>query len=168
MIKKAIVLVIFSSFMIFCLTACASVINELKDSIENEKHAKELSEEVVEYINNDDVEGMKELFCEYYQNNFELEEEIEEFFDSIDGKIISYEFEYSGEIGSIRDGKWTKQSSLIDLDNIKTDSDNEYHIFISEYLVYKEDKMKEGVFDFELRNSERKKLHQFIINNQSE
>lgn len=101
---------------------------------------------------------MKALFCEYYQNNFKLEEEIEYFFDSIDGKTLSYEFKCYGEDGSVRDGKQTKQSSIIRLENIKTDLGKEYNISISEYLKYEDDKSKEGIYGLEVRDADRKRI----------
>lgn len=90
--------------MILGLTAC-NLINDVRTDIANEKYAKKLSKKVVKYIKDNDVGEMKALFCEYYQNNFKLKEEIEYFFDSIDGKTLSYEFKCYGEDGSVRDGK---------------------------------------------------------------
>ena len=155
--KKALTWYILSVLVILGLTAC-NPIKDVKADIANERHAKKLSKKIVEYINDDDVNGMKKLFSEYYQSNFELEEEIKYFFDSIDGKILSYEFKYYGEDGSVRDGKWTKQSSIIRLENIKTDLGKEYNISISEYLKYEDYKSKEGIYDLEVRNADRKRI----------
>ena len=46
---------------------------------------------------------------------------------------------------SIRNGNWTKQETETKLENIITDTEKKYHIYYGEYMIYTEDKDKEGI-----------------------
>ena len=58
--------------------------------------AKQQSEDILECILNEDVEGLKSLFCPKFQNTHNLDDEIEELFRFISGEIISYDTPKSG------------------------------------------------------------------------
>lgn len=126
------------------VSACAPV-SSVKHDINNKDHAKKLAKQMVQYINDNDSDKIKTLFSEYCQTNFELEYEIEKLFDKLDGKIISYEIYDGGGEERIRDGKLIMESLSTHLNHVKTDTEEEYIISICEYLVYEEEKTKQGV-----------------------
>lgn len=130
----------------------------LRDTVDNQQHAKDVSRKIVQYINDENVNGIKALFSNYAQNSDELEDDIENFIDCIDGEIISFEIDYNGETGAIDDGKWTIQDAETEIEKIVTDTKKEYIVIYQEYLVYAEDESKEGLYFLQLRNGENKVL----------
>lgn len=125
-------------------TSCTPV-STAKNDINHKDHEKKLAKQMVEYINKNDSDKIKGLFSEYCQTNFELEYEIGKLIDKIDGKIISYDIYDGGGEESIRDGKLVMESLTTHLNHVKTDTEEEYRISICEYLVYEEEKTKQGV-----------------------
>lgn len=126
-------------------SGCA-VTQVLENKAENQKHAEEISKKLIRYINKKDVDGIEKLFNQYSQNEDKLREDIKDFLDCIDGEIEDYNFNYRGDVSSsIRDGKWTKQETETKLENIITDTEKKYHINFGEYMIYTEDKDKEGI-----------------------
>ncbi|MCI8669572.1 MAG: DUF5104 domain-containing protein [Lachnospiraceae bacterium] len=138
-------LVILACLLGISGSGCA-VTQVLENKAENQKHAEEISKKLIRYINKKDVDGIEKLFNQYSQNEDKLREDIKDFLDCIDGEIEDYNFNYRGDVSSsIRDGKWTKQETETKLENIITDTEKKYHINFGEYMIYTEDKDKEGI-----------------------
>ena len=140
--KKIIIMMIFVSVSIL-ETSCTTV-KAVKDTINNQQHAQEVSEKIVQYINEEDVEELKKLFNAYMKDSSELNNDIEELIDCFDGEIVSFETDYNGETGSMDNGEWTIQMSETELEDVKTDSGKAYRIVFEEYIVYVNDKNREG------------------------
>lgn len=102
--------------------------------------AKSQASTIIECFNTGEIEKLKLLFCENIQNTHNLEKEIAEAIEFIDGKIVSegdwYGMYAGGE--SIRDGKLVKQDIHPGMQNVKTDNGSIYRIVFSSYLVYAE------------------------------
>ncbi len=135
--------------ILICLIGISSsgcaVSQVLENKADNQKHAEEVSKKLIRYINEKDVDGIEQLFNQYSRNEDKLRKDIEDFLDYIDGEIEEYNFNYRGDVSSsIRNGNWTKQETETKLENIITDTGKRYHIRFREYMIYTEDKDKEG------------------------
>ena len=150
--------------ILICLIGISSsgcaVTQVFENRAENQKHAEEVSKELIRYINERDVDGIEQMFNQYSRNEKKLRKDIEDFLDYIDGEIEDYDFNYRGEISSsIRDGKWTKQETQTKLENIITDTGKKYYqITFSEYVICTEDKDKEGISILTLHDENNKLL----------
>ena len=128
--------------ILICLIGISSsgcaVSQVLENKADNQKHAEEVSKELIRCINERDLD----------------------FLDYIDGEIEDYDFNYRGEISSsIRDGKWTRQETQTKLENIITDTGKKYYqITFSEYVICTEEKDKEGISILTLHDENNKLL----------
>ena len=136
-------LVILACLLGISCSGCAMV-EALDNRKENLKHAEKISKELIRCINEKDVDGIEQLFNRYSQNEENLRNDIEDFLDHIDGEILDYIITW-GEVSlSIEDGIWTEQKTETKIENIITDTGKRYHIRFREYMIYTEDKDKEG------------------------
>lgn len=86
------------------------------------------SDVIVECFNNKDIDTLEEMFCEYRKTNCDLHEQIENAYNCIDGKIVSYNFVNDGMSGGTENGRYTENDYALQLKNIKTDTGKEYII----------------------------------------
>ena len=111
------------------------------------KVAKSHASTIIECFNTGDIETLKSLFCENIQNTHNLDKEIAEAIEFIDGKIISegdwYGMYAGGE--SVREGKLVKQDVHPGMENVITDTGSIYRIVFASYLVYENDKKNVGM-----------------------
>ncbi len=140
-------------------SGCA-VSQVLENKADNQKHAEEVSKKLIRYINEKDIDGIEQLFNQYSRNEDKLRKDIEDYLDYIDGEIEEYNFNYRGDVSSsIRNGNWTKQETETKLENIITDTGKKYYqITFSEYVIYTEDKDKEGISILTLHDENNKLL----------
>ena len=114
----------------------------------NGPSAIETAKKVLECFDNDDVEGLKSLFCEDVLTNVDdLDEQIKEIFNLYEGKSV--------ERGTIRGGsseKSYREGELVfydigpSIDDIKTDkSDKYYSIQLCMHLVNKKHPERVGI-----------------------
>ena len=150
--------------ILICLIGISSsgcaVSQVLENKADNQKHAEEVSKELIRCINERDLDGIEQMFNQYSRNEKKLRKDIEDFLDYIDGEIEDYDFNYRGEISSsIRDGKWTRQETQTKLENIITDTGKKYYqITFSEYVISTEKKDKEGISILTLHDENNKLL----------
>lgn len=109
--------------------------------------AKSQASTIIECFNTGDIEKLKLLFCENIQNTHNLEKEIAEAIEFIDGKIVSegdwYGMYAGGE--SVREGKLVKQDVHPGMKNVITDTGSIYRIVFASNLVYESDKKNVGM-----------------------
>ena len=134
--------------ILICLIGISSsgcaVSQVLENKADNQKHAEEVSKELIRCINERDLDGIEQMFNQYSRNEKKLRKDIEDFLDHIDGEILDYIITW-GEVSlSIEDGIWTEQKTETKIENIITDTGKRYHIRFREYMIYTEDKDKEG------------------------
>ena len=150
--------------ILICLIGISSsgcaVSQVLENKADNQKHAEEVSKELIRCINERDLDGIEQMFNQYSRNEKKLRKDIEDFLDYIDGEIEDYDFNYRGEISSsIRDGKWTRQETQTKLENIITDTGKKYYqITFSEYVICTGEKDKEGISILTLHDENNKLL----------
>jgi len=108
---------------------------------------------IFESIKNQDIKKLNALFTEDVRDTHDLDEEWEEFFDSIDGDIVSYGSISSGGEGASYDyGIVTYSHVVIYINDVKTDTGMVY-----EYITYnvtcvdKKHPEREGVGLFSLK-----------------
>ncbi len=95
-----------------------------------------MAKSVLKCFGNDDVEGLKSLFCEEILSNINnLDEQIEKVFDFYDGKSVSYGFINSPSQKSVRNGKTVSLKNNPLISYIKTDSGKEYAIKVYMYCI---------------------------------
>ena len=109
--------------------------------INHERVARLQSEEIIQGVLNKDAEAIADLFCPYVKENYpNLEEDIADGIEFIDGDILSYdapEGDRGGGTRTAEDGV-VEQSINGGIDNIKTSSGKTYRIGHGGYSVYKE------------------------------
>ena len=137
-------------------SGCA-VTQVFENKADNQKHAEKVSKKLICYINEKDVDGIEQLFNKFSQKEEKLREDIEDFFDYIDGEILDYIITWGEDSLSIEDGTWTEQKTETKIENIITDTGKRYHIRFREYMIYTEDKDKEGGILLLLLYDENKK-----------
>lgn len=84
--KNKILLVIILFFFSISLTGCSIKETETYSTLMAMKEAKSC----FEYLKEKDISNLNKLFSENVQKTHDLESEWEEFFDFIDGNIVSY------------------------------------------------------------------------------
>jgi len=111
------------------------------------KTAKSQAAIILECINNGDVEKLKSLFCENIRSKHNLDVELAEAVEFVDGKIVSegdwYGMMAGGE--TVSNGKLVKQNIHPGMENITTDSGAIYRIVFCTNLVYEEDNKNVGM-----------------------
>lgn len=125
-------------FIIILLSGCHITVN---NSV-----AKQQCEQIIEYFNNKDIEGLKSMFCEEIKSTHNLDEEIKTVFDTFDGEITSYNLSLSGGGKDVDNGKVTRLEIGPVIEDIHTSSNKNYDISFTSYVVYKEKNMEGMLF----------------------
>ncbi|MBR6695321.1 MAG: DUF5104 domain-containing protein [Oscillospiraceae bacterium] len=136
---KRVICVIVLICLSFTLFGCS----KSTDNKPNSK--KELAKEIVACFNNEDVEGLENLFCTEIRESHNLNEDIQIMFDFVDGKIIEYSIENGSEGKSVEDGIVTKEEYGVQIRNTKTDTEHKYIIAYAYRSVDFEHPEKVGV-----------------------
>lgn len=92
-----------------------------------ERNAKKEAKKYFEYLKNQDIQNLCKLFSQNVQNSHDLEKEWTEFFESIDGNIVSYKrITYLGEEVNVDDYKVSYSDIVIRFEDVKTDKGKFY------------------------------------------
>jgi hypothetical protein len=129
---KRITALLMSLVMLFPLSGCQIVDNVSKSIKDDPKNGeKEYAEQVFEYLKNEDIDSLCELFAPEVSVEHSLESEWKYFFDHVDGKIISYKgLKYPGEgLEKNKDGKVCDSHISVNYAGAKTDSGTVYEEF---------------------------------------
>lgn len=110
--------------------------------------AKERQTEIMECFINKDAETLKSFFSEYVIEAYpDIDTQIDEAFNFLDGEIASYDEPFSSESG-IKEKKDYGATTR----KILTDKGTEYTIAFKGWLSNKEDPLKEGITVIVIRN----------------
>ncbi|MDE7295421.1 MAG: DUF5104 domain-containing protein, partial [Oscillospiraceae bacterium] len=121
--------------------------------------SEECAVNVMDCFINEDVEGLKKLFCYKVNHGTDLDKEITEAFEFIDGNIISYDDDSSCTSRVAYDeGKAVERYYCPFVDNITTDKNKVYTMNIGLYTVYEKDDGYVGVDAIVIRNSNGDKI----------
>ena len=121
--KRLIAIVLMIS-MLFSLSSCSRLLPSYSAKKDTEKYFK--------YLKNKDIDKLTELFSDDVKDTHDLYKEWEEFFNSFDGNIVSYEkISTGGEEERIDHGKTTYYSVVVNFQNVETDTGKTY-----EYIAF--------------------------------
>ena len=142
--KKALA-VIISVFLIFSFTSC----REFNPSYKARKEAVKY----FEYLKNKDIDKLYDLFSDDVKDAHDLDKEWEEFFENIDGNIVSYDrIRSGGEEERIDHGKTTYCMVNIRYENVETDTGKTYDsITFTQIRANKDHPENKGICLFSVR-----------------
>jgi len=91
-LKKVKLVFVWGLFVIFIFSSCSYDTNYKTP----EQKAKQQSADIIKCFENEDIEGLKgmfckTMFCKTIADSHDLDEEIQKAFNVIDGTIISYD-----------------------------------------------------------------------------
>lgn len=128
-IKKISVLFILSLIILFS-TGCdyfppdgSTFISNVIDAFDRIDRQK-LARDIVECFSNEDIEGLKDMFCDYVKDRHDLDAEISNAFDYLNGRITKWDYEIGPESESIEYGRATYLQFCSMLVDISTESDD--------------------------------------------
>lgn len=139
--KRVICIMLVFAFSSFLFTGCKTKKNSAGAI------ARKQAEIILECLKTGEKEELKALFCERVKNTHNLDKEIQEAIDFIDGEIV----EDGKWIGMSEGGKSVDEGAVVKLDihpsiiDLKTDNQNTYSIFFDTYLVYNDKKENVGM-----------------------
>jgi len=141
-VKRIISIVILFAFNIFVFTGCTHDSNYIPP----DEMARLQSVSVMEYIKNEDIDGLKNMFCNKVSSSHDLDKEISDAISFMQSKILSYD-PPKGTVGSkeIKSGETIKMKFYCTAENIKTDKDSTYSLTFTSYAVCEEDPSKVGI-----------------------
>lgn len=138
-LKKTVVIVLLFSFLM--LTSCE---NEM---LVHRQEIQDVAEEAMEYFVNKDMDSLIEMFSVDIQENNreEIEKQLEEMYEFIDGKIVSYTYDGEGGVEiSKNDGKIDYYDAAPRF-VVVTDNDKEYVVKFLYYYIWDEMPEREGI-----------------------
>lgn len=126
-----------------CLLLGTGCINE---DVEGNK----IGDEIIRCLNEDDTEGLKDVFCAETQTSKDLEDQIQDGMDFFDGKVESH-FDAGVDGGHVvQDGETVEQDYSIRYDNLKLDNGKIYTIIAVGYFICEEDLDVVGVSEIDI------------------
>ena len=140
--------------LIFCLVAFSSCTN-----VNPDKASKEQFEQVLDYLNDDDTEGLKDMFCEKIKSSSEidLDKQLDEVMEFFDGKVVLYDDFTKPNIEKTEFGG-PKEISIMPSATVKTDTGKSYEINFHAHIVYKEDEEKVGISEIVIQTDDKEKI----------
>ncbi len=96
------------------------------------------TEKFLDYICDEDIEGLKSMFCEKNKADCDLDKQLKEAFEFIDGDIVSYDSPYGASGETTSDGKVIMSSMNPVIHNILTSNKKKYDIIFYYKIVYEE------------------------------
>ncbi len=123
------------------------------------QEASRIQEVALEAFKNQDVTKLENEFSEYATENANLNDEIENAFEFIEGNIITVEDSYVGDGGGSKDEKGDARVDYkVNLFNVRTDKYKNYQIRIYGIFFYRNNEHKQGINRISVRDrdTERK------------
>jgi len=115
------------------------------------KSNRPMSEKVLKYLDTDDVEGLKSMFCEKtIAQTPDLDEQIEAAMDFYEGKTVSHGSILGTGGESVDNGVTTKLDMNPHITDIETDAGEKYHIKLYSYVIYTKDTTMEGISEIDI------------------
>ena len=148
----------------FLLTGCQNI----KDS---ESHVNDYCETVYNGFKEKQKEEIIALFCDKGKTDHDLDNELSEAFDYINGNITSYESFSEGPSGkSYRKGELVKYDQTAVIAGVSTDTGHTYRIAVNSLNVYPDDLNLVGIQRIYIREfdseNEYKEIGSFTVGEQ--
>lgn len=156
--RRFIGLTVLLAAAVLFFTGCSAE-NDMKSgkswrSKNTPEYAMELMTEIMECFRNRDKEKLNGFLNDYYRDSPQIDKDIDEAFDFIDGKIIAYDHIYAG--GGTRYAYDDLYYVAYHANTyIITDKGAEYEIFLKVRLRDDEDSKNVGVRVIEIRNKNK-------------
>ena len=113
--------------------------------------ATEMAKSALECFDNDDVEGLKSLFCEEVLSDVDdLDEQIEEAFELYEGKCVKRGGISNPSSKSYRDGKIVLYNVSPLISDIETDEGKKYDLKLYTYTINEKYLQREGIYAIDL------------------
>ncbi len=130
--------------LLLTLSSCTKPTSDTSSSQKSQppaEVAKNYMAQIINCFENDDKNSMKKLMSDYIiEDDTQLDNEIEEALNFIDGKIVSYDEPFGDAMGSHE-----KKECSGRVTNIITQNGTEYSISFTGWLIYDTDESKIGV-----------------------
>lgn len=155
-IKKVLALMM-SLVLAFSVFGCSLVGRALKAHEDDPKTGeKEYAEQVFEYIKNEDIDSLCELFAPEVSENHSVRAEWKYFFSHLDGKVVSYKsISYQNEGLGKNGGEVYDSHISVNFKGVKTDKGTVYDQFGYYHVkVNSNDPDSEGMQVFTMQDPE--------------
>lgn len=144
---------ILSCAMVMLLPGCSffdrisTRVKMLGSEVTNMKRSNlEITKDVLNCFSENDAKALKALLCAKTQGLTDIDEQILAGFDLFKGRVTSFNEHILGYEGdSTENGKTTLLERSWNVENIVTDVGGVYEIFINAYIIYENDKNREGI-----------------------
>ena len=132
---------------------CGCGLEKVQEETQLCKTAKEDGKQFFEYLKEEDIQSLSDLFSENEKNKYDLKKEWKAFFEQIDGNFVSYdEMSFDENQRTFYDNQLSKLIGYVEFTNIKTSTGHIYEkMGYSIILKYSYDSKEEGVSGFSLR-----------------
>ncbi len=103
---------------IFILSGCG--VKKIMEETRLSKEVKKESTQVFDYLKNEDIKSLSDLFCQNQKDNSDIKEKWKNFYESIDGKILAYDkLSCTETMRTFSDGKLTYLVFRIEYSDVK-------------------------------------------------
>ena len=149
---KSIFIILMTTIMSVVLVGCNGVVMDVTKE-------KQQAEDVFNYLKDNDVEGLKSLFCDkIIESSEDLDDQIKEAMDFFGEKIVSYENISAGAGESFtRDGKTVELSATPRIKGIITDTGEKYEVFFNTYIIYTDYEDRVGISQLTIKSDDGRK-----------
>jgi len=155
-IRKIIKTISFVFISMLLLTSCD---DKVKEESLLCKEAKEEADQVFEYLKEEDIQSLSELFSPNKQTTYNLEAEWKSFFESLDGKIKDYDcLKFDEAQRTFSDGKLYYLTVNVEFTNIETETGHIYEeLSYSKILKSDSNNDEEGIWGVSFVNGRDEK-----------
>lgn len=145
---KSAICVCLSAGIIVMTSGCGvakKIANSVLDSTQLPTNL-EISQEVLDYFENDSAEDLKELLCNKTKGIDGIDKQIQDGFDFFEGNVISFdENVLSSEEKSVDHGTTDELCRTLHIEDIKTDAGKTYKLIVDVNLIYLSDEDRKGI-----------------------
>ncbi len=129
--KLAVIIAVLLS--VSCLMNGCDHFGHIDSDIEGEK----LSLKLLQYLNENDSDSLKNMFCERTRNSPDFYQEIEDVLEFFEGEVTSHDslVGKTSDSKSMDNGKITRLYIVPDITSVETDEGKTYEIWFHTYLV---------------------------------
>lgn len=155
---------IFTLLLLFCFMFVFTGCSQVK-SLSSDNEAEQKCAELLQYLSDDDKEGLKSMFCSITRSSQDLDEQIQVAMKFFEGKVSNHDpFIEINEGKSVRNGKITRFDIGPWITGIVTDEGKKYEIVFCSYLINSEDQEKIGLSELTIiaEDGEECKVGEYI------
>lgn len=122
--------------------------------VDPDSESERISKEILDAISNDDIEGLKDVFCDTIVTSSDFDEQIQEAFDFFEGEVTSYDISATSSEETLDYGEQKYLDLYSYISDIKTTDGKTYVMCFEDILVSKGEKDSIGVSQITIVNEE--------------